>query len=252
MSQEQHAVALAPPPAVWPPDDTEESVLGTNLHQATITNLRLGLNEVASLLVAQGRPAFRQALSQTAISGLRRWDGSSYTVLPDVFVYRQAIDERRATLILAEDGPPLLIAEVLSPTTQLRDLNLERGKGYSYARAGVREYLILDPGGAELAEQGQGWRLEEGIYVPWRPDATGRWQSRVIPVAVGFEGVRLVVFGGDGRRQLREGEVARTVSQMEGTLARQAEALAEKDAEIARRNEEIAALRRALDQRRGE
>ncbi len=30
---------------VWPPNDTEESVLGTDLHQGTITDLRLGFNE---------------------------------------------------------------------------------------------------------------------------------------------------------------------------------------------------------------
>ena len=28
----------------WPPDDTEESVLGTDLHQTTIRNLALGIN----------------------------------------------------------------------------------------------------------------------------------------------------------------------------------------------------------------
>ena len=112
--------------------------------------------------------------------------------------------------------------------------------------------MILDPGGAELAEQGRGWRLEQRFYVPWQPDVAGRWQSRVIPVAVGFEGTHLVVYDSHGRRQLREGEVARTVAQMEGKLARQAEAIAEKAAEVARRDEEIAALRRLLDQRRGE
>ncbi len=31
----------------WPPDDTEESVAGTVLHQTTIINLRWGINEAA-------------------------------------------------------------------------------------------------------------------------------------------------------------------------------------------------------------
>ena len=31
----------------WPLDDTEESVLGTDLHQTTIVNLRLGINMAA-------------------------------------------------------------------------------------------------------------------------------------------------------------------------------------------------------------
>ena len=246
MSQGQHGIALETPPAVgWPPDDTEESVLGTNLHQGTITNLRWGLNEVAASRAAPGQPPPWQALGQTAISGLRRRDGSPYTVLPDVFVYRQAIDERRATLALAEEGPPLLVAEVLSPTTARADLNLERGKGYSYAQAGVREYLILDSTGEEIPEQVMGWRLEGGVYVPWRPDANRRWQSQVIPAAVAFEGVRVVVYAGDGRRQLREGEVTRTVNALEDRLAQQ-------DAELARRDAELAALRRLLEERGSE
>ena len=40
MASETRTYAQAVPPAeVWPPDDTEESVLGTNLHQTTIRNL---------------------------------------------------------------------------------------------------------------------------------------------------------------------------------------------------------------------
>jgi len=39
---------LPPSPiVVWPLDDTEESVVGTDLHQMTIMNLRWGINEIA-------------------------------------------------------------------------------------------------------------------------------------------------------------------------------------------------------------
>ena len=31
----------------WPPDDTEESVVGTDFHQMTITNLRVGITIAA-------------------------------------------------------------------------------------------------------------------------------------------------------------------------------------------------------------
>ena len=47
-----------PAAALWPPDDTEESVLGSHLHQATITNGRTGVNEAATAL-ASGRAARR-------------------------------------------------------------------------------------------------------------------------------------------------------------------------------------------------
>jgi hypothetical protein len=258
---DRHGVALRSRPAVaWPPDDTEESVLGTNLHQGTITNLRLGLNEAAVGATPPGGPAPWQALSQTAISGLRRGDGSSYTVLPDVFVMRQPIDERRATLTLEQDGAPLLIAELLSPTTARSDLDLEKGKGYSYALAGVAEYLIVDPTGEYLTERIQGWRLADGVYVPWRPDARGRWRSRMIAVSIGFEGARIAVYSGMGRRLLREGEIERELAVRE---RRRVADLAEKDRqreelglrmerehaeELARKDEELTALRRRLEQ----
>jgi hypothetical protein len=40
----------------WPPDDTEESVMGTDQHQMTILNLRLGTNEAAQRLARMGEP----------------------------------------------------------------------------------------------------------------------------------------------------------------------------------------------------
>lgn len=239
MRQEQNSVALATRPlAGWPPDDTEESVVGTNLHQTTITNLRWGLNEVASLRTPTGQAPPWHALSQTAISGLRRWDGTDYTVLPDVFIYRQPIDERLATLILEDVGPPLLVIEVLSKTTHRADLDFRHGKGFSYAQAGVQEYLILDPTGEFLPERVRGAHLGSHGYIRRLPDASGRWHSRAIGAAIAFEGVSIAVYAGDGRRQLREGEVAREI--------------ARRDEEIARRDEEIAALRLLLDQQRGE
>lgn len=91
--------------AVWPPDDTEESVVGTNLHQTTIINTRLGINEIAALLADPDDPAPWQALDQTMVIGMQRRDGSAYTTLPDVFVYRTPIDERRGSVSVVIDGP---------------------------------------------------------------------------------------------------------------------------------------------------
>ncbi len=51
------------PGDVWPPDDTEESILGSDLHQGTITNLRLGINEAARLGLPPGQPVPWQALN---------------------------------------------------------------------------------------------------------------------------------------------------------------------------------------------
>jgi hypothetical protein len=253
--RDRHGTALATAAARWPADDTEESVVGTNLHQTAITNLRWGINEAAALATPEGAPLLWQAGGQTMVEGFRHPDGSPYTTLPDVFVYPRPWDDLRGSLSVDADGPPVLIVEVLSPTTHENDLDLVEGKGYSYARAGIREYLIVDPAGAYLPDQGQGWRLEGGAYRPWRREPDGRWHSRVIPVAIGLEGVRAAVWTADGRRLLREGEVERRLDR-EVRERRRAEAVAAEErrraealAQLERAHaEELARLRRRLDE----
>ena len=191
----------------WPPNDTEESILGTDLHQTTITNLRLGINEAVHAYRTPGEPLPWKALSQIAILGCVRADGSSYRTYPDVFVYPRVIDQDRGSVTLEVDGPPILIVEVLSPSTYEVDLDLVRGKGYSYARAGIREYLTVDPTAEFLAQGIRAWRLAQGAYLPWEPDEDGHWWSDQIPIAVGLDGVMASVYTRDGRHMLREGEI---------------------------------------------
>jgi len=195
------------PMGAWPPDDTEESVVGTNLHQMTITNLRWGINEIARLHLTPGEEIPWQALSQTIVMGFARADGSRYKTLPDVFVYDRPIDLNRPSLAVGLDGPPILIIEVLSESTYDVDLGVEEGKAYSYAHAGVGEYLALDPTSAYVPEGGRAWRLEQGVYQPWEPDAEGRWRSAQIDVSIGLEGAMATVYTREGGRQLHEGEV---------------------------------------------
>ncbi len=235
-SETQTRLRPAPSPEEWPPDDTEESVVGINLHQTTILNVRLGINEAATLYRTPEGALPWQALSQTNLLGCERPNGSRYRTMPDIFVYPRVMDLFRPSMILKVDGPPVLIVEVLSESTYLSDLDIERGKGYSYARAGVREYLALDPTGAFVAEGGTGWRLEDGAYRPWERDTNGRWRSDAISVAIGLEGIWATVYTHDGRRLFREGEAI--------------DELARRDEELARRDEELARLRRALGERR--
>lgn len=238
-------VALAPSPAVWPPDDTEESVMGTNLHQTAILNLRLGINDAAAASTPEGTPLLWQAGGQTMIRKFQHPDGSDYTTLPDVFVYRHPWDDARRSLSLADDGPPVLIIEVLSQETYANDLDLVQGKGYSFRQAGVREYLTLDPLYQYAPEGGLGWRLERGVYQPWRRDAAGHWVSREIPLTFGLEGARAAVYMRDGHRLLREGEVEHALREKDRQrrleLAEQEQRLREALAEQAR-------LRRRLEE----
>src|SRR5207237_452486 len=84
-----------------------------------------------------GQPVPWKALSQITLLGCVRYDGSAYRTIPDVFVYPRPIDPNRGSVALEVDGPPVLIIEVLSESTYDVDLDLKRGKGYSYGRAGV-------------------------------------------------------------------------------------------------------------------
>ncbi len=219
----------APPGYTWPPHDTEESVLGTDRHQTTITNLRWGVNEAAHVGLLPGQPVPWQALSQIALLGCLRADGSPYRVYPDIFVYPHPIDPGRGSLTIQVDGPPVLLIEVLSEATYEVDLDLQHGKGYSYARAGIAEYLTLDHTRRFLPEGIRAWRLVEGRYQPWLPDTNGRWQSQQVAVAIGLEDDWATVYGRDGHRILREGQV---------------------ETEHARLRAEVEYLRRLLEERR--
>jgi hypothetical protein len=100
--------------------------------------------------------------------------------------------------------------EVASPSTVEADLDLHRGKGWSYAQAGVAEYLVLDPSGELIPELGRGWRLKLGAYRAWRPDEAGRWQSAMIAAAIGVDDGLAAVYDRSGHRVPREGEVLAT------------------------------------------
>jgi hypothetical protein len=237
--RDRAGVVVAPAPALWPPDDTEESVLGTNLHQTAILTLRTGINEAATVAGPEGAPLPWQAGGQTMVRGFPRWDGSEMTTLPDVFVYRKAWNDERGSLHLAHDGPPILVIEVLSKETYKVDLDLKRGKGYTYARAGVIEYLTLDPAYRYAPEGGLGWRLEGGVYRPWRRERDGRWLSRELPLGFGLEGARAAVYAADGHRFLREGEVERTLRRERAEFERQIRAAQTEQDRLRRRLEEM-------------
>ena len=226
MHQPRARTALAP----WPPDDTEESVLGTHYHQDAITNARTGINEVAVALTAGGDPPFR-AGGQTLITGMRHPDGSPYRVFPDVFVYPFAFDMALPSMDLRRHGPPSLAVEVLSDWNWRDDIDMAAGKGWTYADAGIAEYLILDPLTSHIGVQGQGWRLEGGRYTPWAPDAHSRWMS-ALGFGLGFEGLLLAVCDAEGRAVPREGRILRSLaeSRARGEAAGEARGLAEGEA----------------------
>ena len=199
---------------LWPPDDTEVSILGVDRHQLDIIALHLGLHELAPTAVAGGPPLLH-VVSQIILLGCRRPDGSAYTVYPDLAVYAHPFDRDHGSFRLEQDGAPLLVVEVASPSTVQADLDLQAGKGWTYARAGVQEYLVLDPTGELIPELGRGWRLRHGVYEPWQLDEGGHWRSAVLGAAIGVEEGLAAVYDLSGRRQVRVGEVTATMAARE-------------------------------------
>jgi Uma2 family endonuclease len=206
------AIPEAQPYTAWPPDDTEESVVGTDRHQMTITNVRLGINELAHAAVSPGQPLPWQALSQTVLLGCRRRDGTRYRTMPDVFVYKKPIDQDRGSVSLWKDGPPALIIEVASDSTYDNDLDLQTGKAWSYEQAGVHEYAIVDPTALFLPSPVLAWRLVEGHYQTWEPDVAGLWWSEEIPIGIGIADGAVTIYDREGRGQLREGEFLTSIA----------------------------------------
>jgi len=176
------------------PDDTEESVMGTMLHQIAIRTL----SEMLEVLrEEQGAPW--SVVSQVAIRGFRKRSGAAYAPMPDVFLHARAVPHDVTEISLAAYGPPLLVAEVASPTTYLRDLGL---KAEAYARGGVGEYVVFDTDGRLLGARGPVWaqRLggpEAGASRPWRAEGDGRWHS-ALGFALAPQGTLLRVYDGAG------------------------------------------------------
>ena len=198
----------------WPPDDTEESVLvGTVLHREAILDLAMGINMAARAGLKRDEPSPWRALMQLEYLGCRRPDGSPLRTLPDLFVFRHAIDPLRGSFSLEVDGPPSLVIEVLGESTYESDLNLERGKAHSYRGAGIPDYLVVDPTYTLLREGILGWQLVAERYEPWQPAADGRLYSTQLPLAFALEGAQARVYLREGRPMPTEGELAELVAE---------------------------------------
>ncbi|HVA89793.1 MAG TPA: Uma2 family endonuclease [Chloroflexota bacterium] len=181
--------------APWPPDDSEESVVGSEFHQRVIDGARDGL-DMASL----ADPAW-WVQSQIALRGFHRPDGSPYIMLPDVFVHPRPNPHPRSgeTLSFAEVGVPLLVIEVLSESTRRQDLDERGGKAWSYAEAGVAELLLVDFDCRYMPEPVRALRLAERRWTPWALNDEGRWVSAALGVSFSFDSPYLRVHDAQGR-----------------------------------------------------
>jgi Uma2 family endonuclease len=93
-------------------------------------------------------------------------------VQPDLlFIARERLSIVGEAVI---EGAPDLVAEILSPGTRERDLGVKRDL---YARAGVREYWLIDPSEQTIDVLA----LAGSTYVAVPPDAAGVTRSALLP-----------------------------------------------------------------------
>ncbi len=215
------------------PDDTEETLVGSSLHQGNITGI------YTSLLLCgprRGLPWFVGNQLKMVVS--RRGYKRTYQPSPDILVHPTLTNSSRTSLLVDIDGPPALIIEVTSPSTALQsDLNLTppESKPKAYEEIGVAEYLVFDP--SEGFVPGQVWaqRLGPQGYEPWEPGVDGRWVSQALGgIAFAPQGLFLRVYDQDGTLVPLTEEFADMVRDHDQQLAERDRQIAEMAAELRR------------------
>jgi Uma2 family endonuclease len=128
-------------------------------------------------------------------------------IAPDVFVVKECEQKLRRVFKIWEEGKrPCFALEVTSKKTRRQDLG---PKKELYAQLGVAEYLLYDPLGEWLESALQGFRLTEGVYYPWQPDATGGFVSEQLGLTFRLDGSDLALFHtATGERIKRDAERA--------------------------------------------
>jgi Uma2 family endonuclease len=158
-------------------------------------------------------------------------------VAPDVFVVLGVAKRQRDNYLVWEEGKgPDFVLELTSSSTRREDT----AKKFELYRdvLKVREYFLFNPKGDYLKPQLQGYRLDEGEYVPVEP-VQGRLPSDVVGLHLEQYGSDLKLYDPATRQWL----LAPEEKFAEETLARQ-----RAEAEVERLRRELEALRRGQGQ----
>jgi Uma2 family endonuclease len=166
---------------------------------------------------------------------------------PDVFVIKGVSKRRRDNYLIWEEGKSLdVVIELTSAST--RDEDVEDKMWLYRDVLKVPEYFLFDPHGDYLSPPLQGYRLNQGEYVPIEPVA-GRLPSAVLGLHLERQGSVLRLYNpATGQWMLTPDEkVAQETAarqQAEQSLQLSEEARRQAEAEIERLRREIEELRR--------
>jgi Uma2 family endonuclease len=233
-----NAVVLGPE-LDWLPDDTEEALLGSMLHQRVI------VSDVNSLTRYSKRANLGWKIgNQLRLIIPREGRAQPYQPSPDIIVHTSPlVRDQQTSLNVTTHGPPALALEVCSPSTA-REHDLDtfnpQAKPSAYAKAGIPEYLVFDLTGDIIRDLVRAWRTgPAGEYEPWLPDpVTGRWHS-ALGISFAPQGVLLRVYDPDGN-------IVPDNDDMDDILAARE---AEHGEQIAALNEQLAAQQAAFEAR---
>jgi Uma2 family endonuclease len=209
-------------------DDTEESVVGSFLHQDAIIALYTGLSlhrDMADL------PWF---VGNQLTLVIPREGYHAYRPMPDVFVHPTLGPGNRSALDIAAEGPPALAIEVVSPSTFKNDVNVRDGKAGAYAHSGIGEYLVFDPLTEHLDRQVWARRARGRDFVPWEPEADGRWHSAALGLSFAPLGILLRIYDANGTLIPLITEQGRMLAERDRLHADDQRRIAELEAEIKR------------------
>ncbi|MCP4351377.1 MAG: Uma2 family endonuclease [Desulfobacterales bacterium] len=119
---------------------------------------------------------------------------------PDISIFEDVKDpsKPRGVFSVPEEGvKPFFVLEVISPRYRKEDIEK---KPAIYRKAGVSEYIIVDPGlkNNEISYTLKGYRLLGGRYVKIKPDKKGRIRSKTANIRMGVSesGDRLIIEDG--------------------------------------------------------
>ncbi len=212
-------------------DDTEEDLVGTDLHQRAIRTLCENLLHVQEKRGTPWHVGMQLTTLMGDVPGKRDWRPS-----PDILVHLTAGPGNLSSLDAVALGAPHLVVEVLSESTWGRDVDRKKE---AYWHAGVEEYLIFDPTTTHLGTDVQAWRRASRSFVPWRASAGSRWHSRVIDVTFRPQGMLLRVTDRDGQVMPTLGEAVHLAERER--LAAEQERLAAEQERLAAEQERLAA-----------